>query len=91
MSEVDITRILLPALRIISKYYEQFEILVKPLGVDLRVEHDELDIEDIKILLRIINELKSQGVNVNLIISPAVTEGEPVIKTIFSLPIAKSM
>ncbi|MCD6509797.1 MAG: hypothetical protein J7L11_05360 [Thermoprotei archaeon] len=84
MSEEGFEAQLLNMIKVISKYYEEFELFVKPVSIDVRIERDELDYDELQTLMRVLDELNDLGLEAKLTISAILEEGEPIVRVLIS-------
>ncbi len=85
MNEEEFISQLLNVIKIISEHYEEFQVLVKPMGIDIRIDRDELDAEELQLLLSTVNEINRLGIEARLIVSAALEDGEPIIRALISI------
>ena len=85
MNEEEFISQLLNVIKIISEHYEEFQVLVKPMGIDIRIDRDELDAEELQLLLNTVNEINRLGIEARLIVSAALEDGEPIIRALISI------
>ncbi|RLF17406.1 MAG: hypothetical protein DRJ66_00865 [Thermoprotei archaeon] len=69
----------------VFKHFEEFELRVKPLGVEVVVERDEMDENDLRELLRVLDELRRKGFKIELRINPTGEVSPPSIQAVLSV------
>ena len=69
----------------IFRHFEEFELRVKPLGVEVIVERDEMDESDIREFLKVLEELRKQGLKIDFRITPSSDSAGLSVQAILSV------
>ena len=74
------------ALSTVLKYFEEYEVSIRPTGIEIRIERDELDEEELRQLLELVKELRAGGLNPRVLVCPAKVEEDLVLRISIQLP-----